>query len=268
VNIVLALYGLTVILIILHLFTRNAILEKASSLSLILSATSHLAYTILLGIRIGEIPISNIPQAVNMMILLASFIFIAAVLLKNAISLGVFFAPFAIFTLSLVSGSLGLDNVLVHKSEFWFFLHTSCVITGDALFMVSGIASVVYIIHERLIKKGTIHSAASNLPPLVLLDKIIASTLSAGFIAMTAGMIIGGFWASNAGLKLSLITPKIVSGAVMWIIFAFSLHQRFAIGWRGRRTAVITLAGFLVMAMLTILIEILYPGAHGLRILP
>jgi ABC-type transport system involved in cytochrome c biogenesis permease subunit len=264
---VLALYGLTVVIIITHLFTRNAVMEKASFISLILSSVSHLAYTILLGIRIGEMPIGNIPQAVNMMVLLASFIFIAAVVSRNAISLGVFFAPFAIFTLSLVSGSLGLDRTLVHKSEFWFFLHTSCVITGDSLFMVSGIASIVYLIHERLIKKGSIHSAASSLPPLALLDKIIASTLSAGFIAMTAGMIIGGFWASAAGLKLSLITPKIVSGAVMWTIFAFSIHQRFAIGWRGRRTAAITLAGFVVMAVLTVIIEILYPGAHGLRIL-
>jgi len=268
VSTVLILYGITVILMILHLFTRNTLLEKACSFSLILSFLSHLVYTILLGIRIGEIPISNIPQAVNMMILLASFIFIVAVLLKNAISLGVFFAPFALFTLSLVSGFLGFDHIMVHKLGFWFFLHTSCVITGDALFMVSGIASVVYLVHERFIKKGSIHSAASNLPPLVLLDRIIALTLSTGFIAMTVGMIIGGFWASNAGLKLSLIAPKIVSGAVMWIIFAFSLHQRFAIGWRGRRTAVITFAGFVVMAMLSILIEILYPGAHGLRILP
>ncbi len=235
---------------------------------MILSFLSHLVYTILLGIRIGEMPISNIPQAVNMIILLASFIFIVAVLLKNAISLGVFFAPFALFALSLLSGFLGFDHVTVHKLGFWFFLHTSCVITGDALFMVSGIASVVYLVHERFIKKGSIHSAASNLPPLVLLDRIIASTLSTGFIAMTAGMIIGGFWASNAGLKITLIAPKIVSGAVMWIIFAFSLHQRFAIGWRGRRTAVITLAGFIVMAVLGISIEILYPGAHGLRILP
>jgi ABC-type uncharacterized transport system permease subunit len=268
VSTVLIFYGITVILMMLLLFTRNTRLEKACSFSLILSVFSHLVYTILLGIRIGEMPISNIPQAVNMMILLASFIFIAAVLLKNTISLGVFFTPFALFTLSLISGFLGFNHIMIHKSEFWFFLHTSCVITGDALFMVSGIASVVYLVHERLIKKGSIHSAASNLPPLVLLDRIIASTLSAGFIAMTSGMIIGGFWASNAGLRLTLITPKIISGAVMWIIFAFSLHQRFAIGWRGRRTAVITLVGFLVMAVLSILIEIFYPGAHGLRILP
>jgi ABC-type uncharacterized transport system permease subunit len=252
----------------MHLFTRNAILEKASSLSLISSAISHLVYTVLLGMRIGEFPIANIPQAVNMTILLASIVFTTAVLLKNAISIGAFFAPTAIFTLSLVSRSLGLNHIGVKKSEFWFFLHTSCVITGDALFLVSGIASVVYLVHERSIKKGLIHSAASNLPPLVMLDKLIAFTLSAGFVAMTVGMIIGGFWASYAGLKMTLIAPKIISGAVMWITFAFILHQRFAIGWRGRRTAAITLAGFVVMAVLTISIEMLFPGAHGLRILP
>ncbi|HEY9160598.1 MAG TPA: cytochrome c biogenesis protein CcsA [Desulfomonilia bacterium] len=264
---VLIFYGITAILTVMHLFTRNDMLKKASTLSLITSATSHLAYTILLGIRIGEFPIADVPQAVNMTILIASIIFTSAVLLKNTISFGAFFAPFAIFTLSLVSQSLGLYHIGVQKSGFWFFLHTSCVITGDALFLVSGIASVVYLIHDRSIKKGTIHSAASNLPPLVLLDKLTASTLSAGFVAMTLGMIIGGFWASNAGLKLSLIAPKIISGAVMWLIFAFILHQRFAIGWRGRRTAAITLAGFVVMAVLTISIEIFFPGAHGLRIL-
>lgn len=264
---VLILYGITSILMILNLFTRNTAVEKACSFSLIASVISHLIYTVILGMHMGELPIGTVPQAVNMMILTASFVFIAAVLLKNAISLGVFFTPFALFILSLISGSLGMGHIAVHKTGFWFLLHTSSVIAGDALFLVSGIASVVYLIHEKQIKKGIIYSAASNLPPLVLLDRIIASTLSAGFIAMTVGMIIGGLWASSAGLKLSVIAPKIASGAVMWAIFAFSLHQRFAIGWRGRRTAIITLAGFLVMAVLGILIEILYPGAHGLRIL-
>lgn len=264
---VLILYGITAFLMILDLFTRNTAVEKACSFSLILSVVSHLIYTIILGMRIGGLPIGTVPQAVNMMILAASFVFVAAVLLKNAISLGVFFAPFALFILSLLSGSLGMSHITVNKTGFWLLLHTSSVIAGDALFLVSGIASVVYLIHERQVKKGIIYSAASNLPPLVLLDRITASTLSAGFVAMTIGMIIGGLWASSAGLKLSVIAPKIVSGAVMWAIFAFSLHQRFAIGWRGRRTAIITIAGFLVMVVLSIAIEILYPGAHGLRIL-
>jgi ABC-type transport system involved in cytochrome c biogenesis permease subunit len=265
---VITAYGLTSIVLFLYLFTKNAVIEKLSVLGLVLSAASHLVFTIILSMRLGAPPVATMAQAANMMILAASFFFVAAAIWKKAVTLGVFFAPFATFALSLISGSLCADHVLISPSQPWLLLHTISVIAGDALFIVSGIVSAVYLVHDGFIKRGSIHNAASTLPPLTLLDGINAITLSSGFVAISAGMVIGGLWASVAGISLSLMSPKIATGAVMWLVFAFTLHQRFAIGWRGRRTAIITLCGFIVMAVFFLVVDFIYPGAHGLRILP
>jgi len=265
---VIVIYAVASIILILNLFADTLYLKRFSQGLIVLCASAHLIFTISLGLSIGEVPLVNMFQALNMMILIASIFFVIAVLIKNLLSLGVFFAPFAAFVLSLISNRLDTNTITVSHSEFWFRFHTLSVISGDALFIIAAIASLVYIIHQKLIKSGSIHNAASTLPPLSFLDRVISITLSLGFIAITAGMIIGGLWASDAGLDLSMIAPKIISGALTWLIMAFTLHQRFAIGWRGYRTAVMTLAGFAFVAVLTILIEISCPAAHGLRILP
>lgn len=264
---VIGIYGLASILLILNLYIGTRFLRKTSSIALTLSAGAHLIYTVMLGIGIKELPVENIPQAVNMIILFVSGFIVLAVLLKDAVSFGAFFAPLATFILSVISGRISTGSGILPYSEFWFRFHTLGVISGEALFMTSAIASIVYIIHQNLIRKGSIHSSASHLPPLVFLDRIIVFTVSCAFVLITSGMIAGGLWASYAGLKLSQFAPKIASGALTWFIMAFAIHQRFALKWRGYRTAVIILAGFVIMAVLTMLIEVLFPGGHGLKVL-
>ncbi|MCK7469017.1 MAG: cytochrome c biogenesis protein CcsA [Desulfosudis oleivorans] len=86
--------------------------------------------------------------------------------------------------------------------------------------------------------------------PLTLLDGILYGSLALGFFSITAGMILGGLWASAVGIALASIAPKVLAGALMWLVFGLSLHQRFALGWKGRRTAIITLLGFILMVLL------------------
>jgi ABC-type transport system involved in cytochrome c biogenesis permease subunit len=80
-------------------------------------------------------------------------------------------------------------------------------------------------------------------------------------------MILGGLWASAIGLSFHSIAPKVLAGALMWLVFGLSLHQRFAIGWKGSRTAIITLIGFVVMVLLFIGITLAFPESHGIRLI-
>jgi ABC-type transport system involved in cytochrome c biogenesis permease subunit len=93
-------------------------------------------------------------------------------------------------------------------------------------------------------------------------------SLGAGFVAISAGMIFGALWASSMGISLSHLATKASAGAITWFVFAFCLHQRFAIGWRGKRTALITILGFILMILLFILLNLLYPEAHGIGLVP
>jgi ABC-type transport system involved in cytochrome c biogenesis permease subunit len=100
-----------------------------------------------------------------------------------------------------------------------------------------------------------------------MLDSILYISLCLGFTAITTGMILGGLWASAMGLRFSHIAPKVLAGGLTWLVFALSLHQRLAIGWKGRRTAIITLIGFVLMVMLFIVINLAFPYSHGIRLI-
>jgi ABC-type transport system involved in cytochrome c biogenesis permease subunit len=267
-SIALALYSLTSIAFVTYLFIRTPALALLARLLFIAGALTHLASTIMLGIDLQGLPLASIPQALNMMILFATLVFIPIVLRGRTTSLGAFFMPLATFALALIAPSTGLKGPLIPHERFWYPLHTLTVIIGESLFLVATVASIVYLVHERLIRQGDIHTPATGLPPLTMLDRILMTSLSLGFIAITLGMLLGSFWAAAAGITRASMAPKIAAGAIMWVVFAFSLHQRFAIGWQGRRTAVITIIGCLIMIMFFVGLQILYPHAHGLGILP
>jgi ABC-type uncharacterized transport system permease subunit len=216
----------------------------------------------------GELPVTSPAQAINMVTLFSSLAFVPIAMKKNTAVLTAFFLPVATFMLCSIAPLIQPgQSISLGSHQFWYALHTLSVILGEALFVVATISSAVYLIHERIIRKGSIHTAISALPPLSLLDTILYASLSTGFIAISIGMILGGLWASVLGVSFSHIAPKALAGAFMWFIYALGIHQRFAIGWKGRRTAVITLIGFIVMILLFIGINIIFPDAHGIRLM-
>jgi len=265
---VLLLYGLTGLGFIAYLFLGKEALRLPLRILFIACAAFHLLFVLALGRQTGRLPMTTPAQAINMVVLFSSLAFIPMILRRNTAVLGAFFLPVATFALALIAPSVQPGQEIFHGTyRYWYPLHTLSVILGEAFFMVAAIASVVYIVHERIIRKGSIHSASSALPPLALLDSILYASLALGFFAITAGMIFGSLWASTMGLSLSDIAPKVLAGAIMWLVFGLSLHQRFAIGWKGRRTAVITLAGFVLMVLLFIAINLAFPESHGLRLM-
>ena len=49
---------------------------------------------------------------------------------------------------------------------------------------------------------------------------------------------MGRFWSWD---------PKEILTLLAWLIYAVLLHERLAVGWRGRRAALLAICGFLVL---------------------
>ncbi|MGC9325121.1 MAG: cytochrome c biogenesis protein CcsA [Desulfomonilia bacterium] len=267
-TLVLIAYTITGLASIFALLIRTGAWIMISRFLFSVCGALHLVFILSLARSMHTIPVFSPALGVNMMIFLASIVFLALAWKKKTASLAAFFLPPATFAIALaLPPILQHPDIFVKSYQYWYPLHTLSVIGGEALFVVASITSVVYLIHEKIIRKGSIHSRGSGLPPLSILDSILYMCLSAGFIAITVGMILGGLWASSLDLSFGSIAPKVIAGALLWFIFAFSLHQRFAIGWKGRRTAIITLIGFCVMILLFLGMNLVFPHAHGIGLL-
>lgn len=262
------LYTVTGLGFIAYLFFRADAFLGALRGLYVLSAAVHTVSFVSLWQASGQLPVTTPREALNLLILFSSLAFLPLVFRRKTAILAAFFLPAATCALAFAAPSLQAGTeVLSSPHRSWYLLHTLSVIAGEASFVVAAIASLVYIIHERIIRKGTIHLRLSHLPPLTLLDGILYCSLALGFFAITAGMILGGLWASAVGVAFSSIAPKVLAGALLWLVFGLSLHQRFAIGWKGRRTAIITLIGFILMVLLFVGINVVFPESHGIGLI-
>ncbi|MGH9466087.1 MAG: cytochrome C assembly family protein [Terriglobales bacterium] len=175
---------------------------------------------------------------------------------------------------SVQSGPPALERGLLFNG--WIYLHIGLIFVGYAGLVVAMGSGVLYLVAERGLKaKGAAHvpkpdaaglglpgsparpsgkrvawrshagsRAHQSLPSLQTLDLISYRSLLAGFPLLTAGLVIGVYWADALLGGVALNDPTVVLALLAWVIYLVLLFARWSAGWRGRRSAYLTLACF------------------------
>ena len=142
-----------------------------------------------------------------------------------------------------------------------FPLHVSLLIFSYAAFFITTIGGVMYLIQERELKAKSFGAAFYRLPALNTCDEIGYRSVTIGFVLLTLGMVTGIIWNSQRDGKLWHNDPKEVLALVTWCVYLFVIHYRLTAGWRGRRTAWLAIAGFVIVLCTWIGARYL-PGYH------
>src|SRR6266581_1798797 len=100
-------------------------------------------------------------------------------------------------------------------------------------------------------------------PGLETLDRVNYRCLVWGLILLTLGMVSGIVWAHTAGGGFWSKEPKLVLSFVIWGIYVVLLQGRMTAGWRGRWAATLTIAGFAVIVLSLVGVNVLGLGNHG-----
>ncbi len=135
--------------------------------------------------------------------------------------------------------------------SWWLPVHASITLIAYAFLALSCIGSCMYLLQEREIKQKRFGLFYSRLPSLESLDKLNHHCLSVGFPLLTLGMITGILWSKQAWGVYWRWAPKETWSLVTWLLYAGVMHQRFTVGWRGRRVAIISIIAF-VSAIFTL----------------
>lgn len=243
---------------------KNKKLGSWSHRILIVAFALNSIYLVLAYYRLGAVPALDFKAALSFF----SWTIIAAYLifqLKFRITvLGSFVVPFSTF-LMILSSTIPISTITVNPifKTVWLPLHVATSLLGDAIFAIACIAGIMYLIQERQIKTKRLGAFYTRLPSLNSLDSINYYAIRYGFLLLTIGMITGSIVAQGAHGSYWLWDPKEVWSLITWLCYAILLHQRMVIGWRGRRSAIMSIGCFFVLIFTFVGVNFLMEGYHS-----
>jgi cytochrome c-type biogenesis protein CcsB len=142
----------------------------------------------------------------------------------------------------------------------WLTYHVLTCFLGYAAFAVSFGASIAYLIKDR---KANMSSENSLLPQITVLDEVIYKGVGVGFLLLGIGIITGAVWANYAWGSYWSWDPKETWSLITWLIYATFLHARLTRGWRGKKTAILSIIGFCGVIFTFLGVNYLLSGLHS-----
>jgi ABC-type uncharacterized transport system permease subunit len=123
-------------------------------------------------------------------------------------------------------------------------VHITLATVGVALFALAAALSAIYLVEERNLKRKRFDTITfkSGGAPLEKLDVLGHRLVWAGFPIFTVAVALGILWMSQRGEPIT--RPEYPLAIATWLVYAVLLTTRTLYGWRGRRAARLTLAGF------------------------
>ena len=243
-----------IVLTILATVNRSAAARIGSTIALWTAAVLQLAAFGLSTWATGRLPLGNLADFLSTL----GWLVLVGYLVVNARwkvpALGMVLPPMAFFlsVLGVVLPQRHSVTEPVMASKGMLLFHTSLSTLGMAAFFVAAAMSLVYVLQDRALKRKQAGSWLRRLPSLHKADRAGLEALVWGFPLFTVGIATGiGILAMDQeNVKIAITKP--LFPILAWTIFAVVLGARLARGFRGRKAAYLTMAGF-VLGLLTVI---------------
>ena len=107
--------------------------------------------------------------------------------------------------------------------------------------------AILYLASERQMKSKRPGRLFARLPSLDLLDRAGYRLAVWGFVFLSLAIATGSLVSREATGLTFPIAPKQGFAVLAWALFASMIQARLVAGWRGRRVAMLVVAGFVLL---------------------
>jgi ABC-type uncharacterized transport system permease subunit len=244
-----------------HLLRRRGAprAARAARWLLIAAVALHAVFIVQYSLASRTCPVKTINLGVSLGAIAAALVYLAARRWLKIDGLGVFIAPIA-FAFLLAGRFVGIGEVPSTVQSRLLPLHIAANVLGDSFFLLASGAAVLYLVQARQLKAKRGAPVFGRLPPLDALDRAAHGFLVVGFPLTTFGALSGTVWISKLHAGGPTAVLRVLLGYVAWVVFAGVLLLRLKLGWRGKRAAFGTLAGF-ALALVVLALYFVKSGA-------
>lgn len=260
----LCLYLASTFVYALYLAWTRPFLERPGYCLLAAAFVFHFASLLTRYFEAGYTPITNFHESLSFLALCIAGFFLYINKTYRVHAIGSIVTPIicltVIMSLHFPSEIRPLAPVL---RSAWLPVHTIFSFLGNGVFFLGFFISLLYLIIEKEIKRKKGFLFSGKFPSLATLDTINYRCMSLGFPFLTVGIITGSIWAGFAWGSYWRWDPKETWSLITWIVYAILLHNRLALGWRGRKTAYMMILGFFLILFTFLGVNFLLKGQHS-----
>jgi cytochrome c-type biogenesis protein CcsB len=251
--------------------TAASKLEKVGIALMILGTALHAAGVVLRGIAASRVPWANMYEFSITGGLFVVLIFLVALTIKDVRLIATFVSGFVLLILGAATSVFYVEvkSLMPALQSYWLVIHVVVAVLATAFFNIAAGLSIAYLLKASSAiensKRNWVQSVKRILnlfPSLENLERLAYRFNIIGFILWSFTLIAGAIWAERAWHRYWGWDTKEVWTFIIWVIYAGYLHANATRGWTGKRSAWLSLIGFLAILFNFTVVNLFFKGLH------
>jgi cytochrome c-type biogenesis protein CcsB len=243
----------------------------------------HVAGDVTRGISAGRVPWSNMYEFSLTGTMLIVAVYLVVLFRYDLRFLGAFITGLIVVLLggATLAFYVEVTPLADPLKSVWLVIHVFVASLATALFALAFGLSVMQLLQSRRERKVLAAASVSSdavasvdapskprlrflrtLPSADTLESLAYRFAILGFIFWTFTLIAGSIWANDAWGRYWGFDTKEVWTFVIWVLYAGYIHARATRGWRGNRSAWLSIIGFAAVMFNFTIVNMFFKGLH------
>ncbi|MFS0866541.1 c-type cytochrome biogenesis protein CcsB [Microbacterium sp. 179-B 1A2 NHS] len=255
---------------------RRYLFARLGTVLTALAFLFHLGADVTRGLEAGRVPWSNNYEFALTGTLLVVAVFLGVLVKYDLRFLGAFVNGLIVVLLGGAALAYYVEVVPLADplKSIWLVIHVFVASLASAFFAIAFALSVVQLLQARreriAIAAADVATAPRTkmrflrtLPSAEVLESLAYRFAIIGFVLWTFTLIAGAIWANDAWGRYWGFDTKEVWTFVIWVIYAGYIHARATRGWRGTRSAWLSIIGFVAVLFNFTIVNQFFQGLHS-----
>jgi cytochrome c-type biogenesis protein CcsB len=243
----------------------------------VLAFLFHVAGDVTRGVAAGRVPWSNMYEFSLTGTMLVVAVYLAVLFRYDLRFLGSFITGLVVLLLGGATLAFYVEIVPLMDplKSVWLVIHVFVASLATALFALAFGLSVTQLMQARRERRALAADGRTEgptkagpgflrtLPSAEALESLAYRFAVLGFIFWTFTLIAGSIWANDAWGRYWGFDTKEVWTFVIWVLYAGYIHARATRGWRGTRSAWLSIIGFAAVLFSFTIVNMFFKGLHA-----
>lgn len=244
--------------------SQNKVIRKTARVLFLLSGFLQTAYIIMRFVQAGHTPITSQHEAVIFFAWATTWAYLSFRWRYTVRNFGTFVSINVLCLVFIASiSSRDITPLLPALQSIWLPIHGGVSLLAYGFLSLAFCGGLMYLLLDRELKSKKFGYFFARFPSLDALDQLNNHCLTAGFVFLTLGIVTGSIWARQAWGAYWQWDPKETWSLITWFLYLVQLHQRFTVGWRGKKAAVMAIVGFASVIFTLWGVTYLLGGVHS-----